>query len=49
MNEVIETVLNILLFFDEKILHAPKSTKKPQKAPKDIKSTKTWPNKSTNK
>ena len=27
-NEVIKTVLNFLLFFYEKILHAPKSTKK---------------------
>ena len=28
INEVIKTVLNFLLFFYEKILHAPKSTKK---------------------
>ena len=34
INEVIKTVLNFLLFFYEKILHAPKSTK-------SIKSTKT--------
>ena len=40
MNEVIKRVLNFLLFFYEKILHAPKSTKKHQKAPKSIKSTK---------
>ena len=34
INEVIKTVLNFLLFFYEKILHAPKSTKKHQKAQK---------------
>ena len=28
INEVFKTVLNFLLFFCEKILHAPKSTKK---------------------
>ena len=32
INEVFKTVLNFLLFFCEKILHAPKSTKKHQKA-----------------
>ena len=31
INEVIKTVLNFLLFFYEKILHVPKSTKKHQK------------------
>ena len=31
INEVIKTVLNFLLFFYEKILHAPKSTKKHKK------------------
>ena len=31
INEVIKTVLNFLLFFYEKILHAPKSTKKYKK------------------
>ena len=41
---VIKTVLNFLLFFNEKILHAQKTTKK---APKNIKSTKTQPSKST--
>ena len=37
INEDIKTGLNLLLFFYEKILHAPKSTKKHQehkKAPK---------------
>ena len=34
INEVIRAVLNFLLFFYEKILHAQKSTKKHQKAPK---------------
>ena len=35
INEVFKTVLNFLLFFCEKILHAPKSTKKhkTQKSP----------------
>ena len=50
INEVIKTVLNFLLFFYEKILHAPKSTKKhkkAQKAPKSTKCTKTQPSKST--
>ena len=53
MNEVIKRVLNFLLFFYEKILHAPKSTKKHQKAQKALraqktpKSTKTQPSKST--
>ena len=50
MNEVIKTVLNFLLFFYQKILHAPKSTKKhkkAQKAPKSTKCTKTQPSKST--
>ena len=31
INEVIKTVLNFLLFFYQKILHAPKSTKKHKK------------------
>ena len=44
INMVIKTVLNFLLFFNEKILHAQKTTKK---APKSIKSTKTQPSKST--
>ena len=50
INEVIKTVLNFLLFFYQKILHAPKSTKKhkkAQKAPKSTKTTKTQPSKST--
>ena len=50
INEVIKTVLNFLLFFYQKILHAPKSTKKhkkAQKAPKSTKCTKTQPSKST--
>ena len=34
LNEVIRTVLNFLLFFYEKILHAQKSTKKHQKLKK---------------
>ena len=36
INEVFKTVLNFLLFFCEKILHAPKSTKnqKPKKKKK---------------
>ena len=34
INEVIRTVLNFLLFFYEKILHAQKSTKKHQKLKK---------------
>ena len=34
INEVIRAVLNFLFFFYEKILHAPKSTKKHQKAQK---------------
>ena len=40
INEVIRAVLNFLLFFYEKILHAPKSTKSTkqhQKAPKSTK------------
>ena len=32
ISDVIKTVLNFLLCFYEKILHAPKSTKKHQKA-----------------
>ena len=50
INEVIKTVLNFLLFFYQKILHAPKSTKKHKKAqkePKSTKCTKTQPSKST--
>ena len=55
INEVIKTVLNFLLFFYEKILHTPKSTKKHQKAQKAqkvqkaakcTKSIKTQPSKS---
>ena len=40
INEVIKTVLNFLLFFYEKILHAQKSTKKHRKALKAQKAQK---------
>ena len=40
INEVIRAVLNFLLFFYEKILHAPKSTKKHQKHKKHKNATK---------
>ena len=40
INEVIKTVLNFLVFFYEKILHALESTKKHQKHQKAPKSTK---------
>ena len=55
INEAIKAVLNFLLFFYEKILHVPESTKKhekAQKAPwaqKTPKSTKMQPSKSTKK
>ena len=39
INEVVRTVLNFFFFY-EKILQAPKSTKKHKKAPKSTKSTK---------
>ena len=45
INEVIKAVLNFLLFFYEKILHAQKSTKK-HKSTKSTKSKKTPPSKS---
>ena len=47
INEVIRAVLNFLLFFYEKILHAPKSTKSTkqhQKAPKSTKKHKKYKN-----
>ena len=40
INEVIKTVLNFSLFFYEKVLHAPKSTKKHQKHKKHKNATK---------
>ena len=48
-NEVISAVLNPLLFFYEKILHAQKPQKAPkaQKNTKSTKSTKTQPSKCT--
>ena len=49
INEVFKTVLNFLLFFCEKILHAPKSTKKHQKAQSTKKKTKTKTKKNATK